>query len=452
MLATGPGDGIRVVSERPDVMAADEVVIAVTLTAEAEPSLRVLKGGTHAFLNGVPIGADPRPLLHGDRLAMAGAEVRFGDEASLQETQRVVAADAAPDAIASPGAALARSRGRLVSLGDGREFAIDASGARLGRDVQSDIVLRSPAASRHHAVINRTSSGYVIEDTSRNGTWVNGGRVRGALALARGDLLRLGTDEFRFHAEAEPAEAVRTLREVPALQVTGVLPAVPRPDAGERAEPVRSLHEVPSLQVTGMLPAVPRPVATPPQEAPSGASSAAPVAATGAVPVPATRPAPLATLEVRNPGPAQGTRYDLLTPVVHVGRGSHNEVVLRDDSVSTSHATLQRRGEQWVVVDLDSTNGTYLAGVRVHGERALASGADVRFGGVKLTFRIVAQPTDGGGDTRVIVGLRAPEPARVTDGRPVRAPGRRTARWLVGLLVVLLAVALFLALQGRSWS
>ena len=115
----------------------------------------------------------------------------------------------------------------------------------------------------------------------------------------------------------------------------------------------------------------------------------------------------LATLEIINEGALKGTRFRLERPIAHIGRGPSNEIRLRDESVSGSHATLMRRGAQWVVVDLDSTNGTYVDGERISGERVLQGAAEVRFGGIKMVFRPIA----GSGDddvmsTRVIVGVR----------------------------------------------
>jgi len=78
------------------------------------------------------------------------------------------------------------------------------------------------------------------------------------------------------------------------------------------------------------------------------------------------------------------------TPVVNIGRADYNDLVVPDPSVSTSHAKLQRREGVWVLVDLDSTNGTFVDGERVKGEAPLAPGATVRFGDVQLVF----EPTD----------------------------------------------------------
>ncbi len=48
-------------------------------------------------------------------------------------------------------------------------------------------------------------------------------------------------------------------------------------------------------------------------------------------------------------------------PVV-IGRMATNDVVLSDPNVSRRHAELRREGDDWVVIDLDSTNGTTVNG------------------------------------------------------------------------------------------
>src|SRR5206468_822067 len=104
-----------------------------------------------------------------------------------------------------------------------------------------------------------------------------------------------------------------------------------------------------------------------------------------AAPPGAPRPAsgPLASFIVKS-GALKGQRLAVKTPVVNIGRADYNDVVLPDESVSTTHAKLQRREGVWVLVDLDSTNGTFVDGDQVKGEMPLAPGASVRFGEIGL--------------------------------------------------------------------
>ncbi|MCR5011622.1 MAG: type VII secretion protein EssC [Lachnospiraceae bacterium] len=60
---------------------------------------------------------------------------------------------------------------------------------------------------------------------------------------------------------------------------------------------------------------------------------------------------------------------------IRIGRKSHNDIVLRDKSVSGEHCTLSRISSEdeyrWTVVDHGSTNGTYADGVRIVTSAAL---------------------------------------------------------------------------------
>ena len=50
-----------------------------------------------------------------------------------------------------------------------------------------------------------------------------------------------------------------------------------------------------------------------------------------------------------------------------IGRSGDSSLVIVDEYTSTYHAKLTRSGGQWMLTDLDSTNGTKLNGVRVTG-------------------------------------------------------------------------------------
>lgn len=62
----------------------------------------------------------------------------------------------------------------------------------LGRDITNDIVINDREVSRHHLRFTK-SDGYTMEDLgSTNGTFVNGKRVTGSIALKNGDMVGLG--------------------------------------------------------------------------------------------------------------------------------------------------------------------------------------------------------------------------------------------------------------------
>lgn len=95
----------------------------------------------------------------------------------------------------------------------------------------------------------------------------------------------------------------------------------------------------------------------------------------------------LATIEVMSDGPLKGARFPVERPVIHIGRSAENDVRLADDSVSGAHATLLRRGSVWHLIDLASTNGSFVDGHRIDGEAIIQGSAELRFGGIKVTFR-----------------------------------------------------------------
>jgi len=78
---------------------------------------------------------------------------------------------------------------------------------------------------------------------------------------------------------------------------------------------------------------------------------------------------------------------------ISVGRGASADIRLSwDVRVSRLHAELQCGPDGWAVIDDgDSSNGSYLNGVRVRGRHALADGDELRFGETAMTFRLHAQ-------------------------------------------------------------
>ena len=148
--------------------------------------------------------------------------------------------------------------------------------------------------------------------------------------------------------------------------------------------------------------------------------------------------APLATFGVLA-GPNQGEKLTVSLPVVSIGRGTQNELVLPDDSVSVVHARLEYGDGSWRLTDLNSTNGTYVEGVRLAPEvpTPLADAATVRFGGVRLEFHPEANANPEAARAQYV------PPAEPT---PIGARGGfRLPVWLVALalLIVLLAILYF---------
>ncbi|HWH50949.1 MAG TPA: FHA domain-containing protein, partial [Gemmatimonadaceae bacterium] len=306
------------------------------------------------------------------------------------------------------GRATTATGGRLVSLVDGKEYVITESGVLIGRDPGAEVVVAQNEVSRKHAEVVPVEMGYVVRDLSANGVFVNGARVDRSQLLARSDVIRVGSEEFRFYADVAPAAVAEAEP-----------PAAPIADAG------------------------------PPAVATAAASASAPTEpARPAV----TRPV-LASLEIINEGPAKGRRIDIHVPLAHVGRGAHNDVVVGDDSVSDTHAKLQRRDDGWYLIDLGSTNGTYVGGHRLVAERRLDGTPDVRFGGVKLIFRSEGAAAASTG-TRAIANVdrskvKAAAPSASRTPAPAADPARRIPGWLWIVVVLAVAAAVLLFMINR---
>jgi pSer/pThr/pTyr-binding forkhead associated (FHA) protein len=83
----------------------------------------------------------------------------------------------------------------------------------------------------------------------------------------------------------------------------------------------------------------------------------------------------------------QGDRsYELTTPVTLLGRGTDCDLRLVDPGVSRHHAELRVEGQNVVLVDLGSTNGTFVNGQPVR-RIELQNGTRVTLGRTTLVFR-----------------------------------------------------------------
>ena len=86
-------------------------------------------------------------------------------------------------------------------------------------------------------------------------------------------------------------------------------------------------------------------------------------------------------------GPREGVEIDLPAEQLTIGRSSESGLVIRDDYTSTHHARLMLWDDQWVIQDLDSTNGTFLDGSRVTLPVPVPLGTPVTIGTTSFELR-----------------------------------------------------------------
>lgn len=80
-----------------------------------------------------------------------------------------------------------------------------------------------------------------------------------------------------------------------------------------------------------------------------------------------------------------GSRVAIGDEPVTIGRQAECDVVLEDSNVSRRHAEVRRQGEEYVFVDLGSTNGSKVNGTRVK-QQALSDGDEITLGKTVVRF------------------------------------------------------------------
>ncbi len=118
------------------------------------------------------------------------------------------------------------------------------------------------------------------------------------------------------------------------------------------------------------------------QNAPSLAAGA--VTELGLVEGDIFEPTQIAIITGRNAGsslPIDGKK-ELL-----IGRAASSDLIIGDEFASSMHAKLVLVGEDWVLQDLNSTNGTFLDGKKVTTPATIRAGMNIRIGTTNFELR-----------------------------------------------------------------
>ena len=78
--------------------------------------------------------------------------------------------------------------------------------------------------------------------------------------------------------------------------------------------------------------------------------------------------------------------FDLDQPVIRIGRVPGMDIQIDDVSISRRQAEIQQEGDRWVVRDIGSSNGTFVNGERLAGDRPLRAGDEISIGQFSLFF------------------------------------------------------------------
>lgn len=132
------------------------------------------------------------------------------------------------------------------------------------------------------------------------------------------------------------------------------------------------------------MPEAAAPAAPAPRET-APVAPTAPTAPSGGAGGPATKDT--VSRIVITSGPKAGLELPLGTEPLTIGRSSESGLVIRDDYTSSHHARLLLWGEQWMLQDLDSTNGTWHDGARVSAPVEVKIGAPIKVGATTFELR-----------------------------------------------------------------
>lgn len=104
----------------------------------------------------------------------------------------------------------------------------------------------------------------------------------------------------------------------------------------------------------------------------------------GAPSKPAQRALPRARVVIIS-GDMAGAAYPL-KDTVSIGRADSNTIALKDAKISRQHSQIQQHGDKYVLVDLNSSNGTYVNGQRIE-EYVLQNNDEIQIGDYILQFQ-----------------------------------------------------------------
>ncbi|MBN9211280.1 MAG: FHA domain-containing protein [Microbacterium sp. 71-36] len=143
------------------------------------------------------------------------------------------------------------------------------------------------------------------------------------------------------------------------------------------------VRKLPEPAAPAAAPAAPAPTSSPNAETTQVKRPAAPVVP----PVGGLATTASVSRIVITSGPKAGLELPLGTEPLTIGRSSESGLVIRDDYTSSHHARLVLWGDQWMLQDLDSTNGTTHDGARVASPVQVKVGAPIKVGATTFELR-----------------------------------------------------------------
>jgi hypothetical protein len=120
-----------------------------------------------------------------------------------------------------------------------------------------------------------------------------------------------------------------------------------------------------------------------------------------------------------------GRSHELNVDKTTIGRVDDNTFQVADPSVSSHHCEVLLRGNEVVIRDLNSTNGTFINGEKVS-ESVLKVGQTLRLGQIELQLLTEGMPMP----TATVTSPASPPPAAASPAAPARKPIDQTTATL----------------------
>jgi hypothetical protein len=170
---------------------------------------------------------------------------------------------------------------------------------------------------------------------------------------------------------------------VPLIAILGLF-GLSRMRFGMPADELKAIVEAQGAPSLRMPSAAPAPAARTAQRAPVRSSpSQSPITAPRGAGN--TQGARLVAVDRIDTVPAE---YSLMKDEISIGRGEDNDVVIPHASVSRQHARLMRRDGGFELMDLNSTNGSYVDDRQIRGSAFLSSGTHLRLGDIRFVLQL----------------------------------------------------------------
>lgn len=144
-------------------------------------------------------------------------------------------------------------------------------------------------------------------------------------------------------------------------------------------------------------------------------------------------------------GSVKGQKFEIRKDRMTIGRNPINDVVLTDEAVSSQHCYVAKRGENYVLHDLNSTNGTLLNFERITDEVELKPKQMIQIGSCEFMFNGDSEEGAGASTalmTQVVVDVGRPviNPTFFESVSPFGARQKSNRNlWLVVFVVIGLA-------------